>query len=52
MHLVGIIEMYKELILTAKEVGEHFGRSVVTWWHHGMAPWWNGASARGISCTI
>ena len=33
MHLIGLIKMYKELVLTVKEVGEHFGRSTVTLWH-------------------
>ena len=34
--------MYKELVLTAKEVGAYFGGSVVTWWRYGdeeMVEW-------------
>ena len=42
MCLVGLVKMYKELVSTAREVGEYFGRSVVVWWHHGndvMVEW-------------
>lgn len=35
MHLIGIIEVHKEPLLIEREVGEHFGRSAVTWWCHG-----------------
>ena len=30
MHLIELTKMNKELVLTAREVGEHFGRSAVT----------------------
>ena len=35
MHLIGLVKMYKQLALTAREVGEHFLRNAMAWWCHG-----------------
>ena len=31
MHLIGLIKMYKELVLTVKEAGKHVRRSAIAW---------------------
>ena len=50
MHLVGLVKMYKELALTAREARECLGRDTVAWWHHDndAIMEWNGMSKRRI----